>query len=245
MTSEPVPAASRADANNLSTATDRIVPRGGGGTLARVPAADSTPHRHEQHTQLLVVRHGQSEWNASGRWQGQADPPLDRAGQLQAAAAAEVLGTFDAVWASDLQRATLTARIIAELLGIGPVQIDPRLRETDVGPWQGLTRVEVEAGWPGYLAERRRPDGFEPYDLAAARLQSALSDIAAEHPGGQVLVITHGGVIRALRRSLGSSDPHMPNLSGSWIHAHGPGRLRAGDVVSLLAEPEPTASDVL
>lgn len=201
-------------------------------------ASDST-------TQLLVVRHGQSEWNAAGRWQGHADPPLDRAGQLQAAAAAEVLGTFDAVWASDLQRATLTARIIAELLGIGPVQIDARLRETDVGPWQGLTRAEVEEGWPGYLAEHRRPDGFEPYELAAARVAAALADIAADHPGGQVLVVSHGGVIRALRRSLGSSDPHLPNLSGTWIHAHGPGHLRTGDVVSLLVEPLRPASDVL
>lgn len=199
----------------------------------------------ESTTQLLVVRHGQSEWNASGRWQGHADPPLDRAGQLQAAAAAEVLGTFDAVWASDLQRATLTARIIAELLGIGPVQIDPRLRETDVGPWQGLTRAEVEEGWPGYLAEHRRPDGFEPYELAAARVAAALTDIAAEHPGGQVLVVSHGGVIRALRRSLGGSDPHLPNLSGSWIHAHGLGRLHPGDVVSLLVEPQRPPSDVL
>lgn len=193
-----------------------------------------------------MVRHGQSEWNASGRWQGHADPPLDRAGQLQAVAAAEVLGTFDAVWASDLQRATLTAQIIAELLGIGPVQIDARLRETDVGPWQGLTRTEVEEGWPGFLADHRRPDGFESYDLAAERLEAALIDIAAEHPGGQILVVSHGGVIRALRRSLGVSDPRLPNLSGSWIHAHGPrGGLRAADdVVTLLLEPEP-ASDVL
>jgi broad specificity phosphatase PhoE len=209
-----------------------------------VPASTSTPHRSEQPTQLLVLRHGQSEWNASGRWQGHADPPLDRAGQLQAVAAAEVLGTFDAVWASDLQRATLTAQIIAELLGIGPVQIDPRLRETDVGPWQGLTRAEVEEGWPGFLAEHRRPDGFEPYDLAAARLHAALTDIAAEHHGGQVLVISHGGAIRALRRSLGGDSPRLPNLSGSWIHAHAPGHLRVGDVVSLLTEQLPT-SDVL
>ena len=219
----------------------RIVPRAGGGTLARVPDTTSTPHRGERPTQLLVLRHGQSEWNASGRWQGHADPPLDRAGQLQAVAAAEVLGTFDAVWASDLQRATLTAQIIAELLGIGPVQIDPRLRETDVGPWQGLTHAEVEAGWPGFLAAHRRPDGFEPYDLAAERLRAALSEIAAEHPGGQVLVISHGGAIRALRRSLGGDSPHLPNLSGSWIHAHAPGhqhdvQLRVGDVVSVLTE---------
>ncbi|MEN9507381.1 MAG: hypothetical protein RI958_3307 [Actinomycetota bacterium] len=185
------------------------------------------------------MRHGQSEWNAVGRWQGQADPPLDRAGQLQAVAASERLGTFDAVWASDLQRARLTAEIIAELLGIGPVQIDPRLREVHVGPWEGLTRDEVEAGWPGYLAARRRPDGFEPYDDAAQRLIGALADIASEHPGGEVLVISHGGIIRAVRHELGASDTHLPNLGGSWMTAHGPHptrRFSAGDLVEL-ADP--------
>jgi len=187
-------------------------------------------------TQLLVLRHGQSEWNAAGRWQGHADPPLDRAGQLQAVAAAEVLGTFDAIWTSDLQRANLTGQIIAELLGIGPVQVDPRLREHDVGPWEGLTLQEVEAGWPGFLAARRRPDGFEDYTAGAHRVMAALRDIAAEHPGGQVLVVSHGGVIRAVRRELGADDPHLPNLSGTWLGAHDDGRLVAGDVVRLLPD---------
>ncbi len=198
------------------------------GTLARVPA-----------TQLLVLRHGQSEWNASGRWQGQADPPLDRAGQLQAVEAAEVLGGFDAVWASDLQRARLTAEIIAELLGIGPVQVDPRLRETHVGPWQGLTRAEVEAGWPGFLAEHRRPPGFEPYDDAAGRVRAALVDIAGEHRGGQVLVVSHGGVIRALRRLLGADDPHLGNLDGSWFAVAADDRVVPGETVRLVDRPAP------
>lgn len=244
MISMPVPAASRADANILKTATLRIVLPSGTGTLAPVPAhpptsqppSSRTAAHATANTRLLVVRHGQSEWNAVGRWQGQADPPLDRAGQLQAVAAAELLGTFDAVWASDLQRARLTAEIIAELIGIGPVQIDPRLREVHVGPWEGLTRDEVEAGWPGYLAERRRPDGFEPYDAAAQRLSAALGDIAAEHPGGEVLVISHGGIIRAIRHELNAHTEHLPNLGGSWFTAHGPHptqRLSAGELVEL------------
>lgn len=244
MISMPVPAASRADANILKTATQRIVLPTTTGTLALVPShppplspkADQSGSAAAADTRLLVVRHGQSEWNAVGRWQGQADPPLDRAGQLQAVAASELLGTFDAVWASDLQRARLTAEIIAELLGIGPVQIDQRLREVHVGPWEGLTRDEVEAGWPGYLAERRRPDGFEPYDDAAQRLMAALTDIATEHPGGEVLVISHGGIIRAARHSLGATDTHLPNLGGTWMTAHGPhpsNRLTPGDLVEL------------
>lgn len=207
-------------------------------------------------TRILVLRHGQSEWNASGRWQGHADPPLDRAGELQAVAASELLGTFDSVWASDLQRATRTAQIIAELLGIGPVQLDPRLRETHVGPWEGLTQQEVERGWPGYLAARRRPEGFEPYDQAAARLLAALRDIAAEHPGGEALAVSHGGVIRAARRAVGADDPRLPNVSGSWFVVHPDGRISAGEVVALAegrpfelrdapAAPAAPASDVL
>lgn len=206
-------------------------------------------------TRVLVLRHGQSEWNASGRWQGHADPPLDRAGELQAVAASELLGTFDAVWASDLQRASRTAMIIAELLGIGPVQIDPRLRETNVGPWEGLTSQEVERGWPGYLAKRKRPVGFEPYEAAAARLLAALRDMAAPYPGGEVLAVSHGGVIRAALREVGAPDPRLPNVSGAWFMVHPGGRVQGGEVVELAQgrpfEPFPDqrgaapASDVL
>ncbi len=192
------------------------------------------------HTRVLVLRHGQTEWNASGRWQGHADPPLDRAGELQAVAASELLGTFDSVWASDLQRASRTAMIIAELLGIGPVQLDPRLRETHVGPWEGLTQHEVERGWPGFLAEHRRPVGFEPYSAAAGRLLEALRDIAAPHPGGEVLAVSHGGVIRAACREIGADDPRFANLAGCWFVVQPDGGFRRGEVVALAGgRPEP------
>src|SRR5687767_11323336 len=95
-------------------------------------------------TRVLLVRHGQSEWNATGRWQGQADPPLTDLGRRQARSAAAALGTVDAVFASDLQRASETALIIAGELGVGPVVVDPDLRERDAGEWSGLTRVEIE-----------------------------------------------------------------------------------------------------
>jgi len=179
-----------------------------------------------------VVRHGESEWNAIGRWQGQADPPLNVGGQLQAAEAALRLGSFDAIWASDLQRASLTADIIAEIIGIGPVVLDPRLRETHVGPWQGLTHDEVNADWPGFLHTHQRPDGFEPYDDAAARMIAAFLDIAKASPGGEVLVISHGGVIRAVRRMLGANDERIPNMSGSWFDVRG-ATVSAGAVVNL------------
>ena len=185
-------------------------------------------------TRLLVVRHGESEWNASGRWQGHADVALTRRGELQAAEASEVLGQFDAIWSSDLARAHRTAQIIAELLGVGPVHTDERLRETDVGPWEGLTRDEVEAGWPGHLDVRRRPEGFEPYEESAARLLAALVDIARQYPGGEVLIVSHGGVIRAAQQAIGAKVPTLPNLSGSWFLARD-GVLSPGEAVHLLA----------
>ena len=191
-------------------------------------------------TRLLVARHGQSEWNAVGRWQGQADVPLSDEGMRQAAGAGLVLGMFDAVWSSDLERACLTAAIIAEVIGIGPVLLDARLRETDVGPWQGLTHDEVEAGWPGYLDDHRRPEGFEPYDDAAGRMIAAFVDIARRSPGEEVLVISHGGSIRAVRRLLGASDARLPNLGASWFTVVGD-TVSVGDVVNL-ADAEPTGS---
>ena len=191
-------------------------------------------------TRLLVLRHGQSEWNAVGRWQGQADPPLSEEGRLQAAGAGLQLGTFDAIWASDLQRASWTAGIIAEIIGIGPVLLDPRLRETHVGPWEGLTHDEVNTGWPGFLDTHQRPEGFEPYDDAAARMTAAFVDIAAASPGGEVLVVSHGGVIRAVRRMLGAPDAKMPNLGGSWFSVED-GQVRAGEVVDL-ADAEPAGN---
>ncbi|MCB0998360.1 MAG: histidine phosphatase family protein [Acidimicrobiales bacterium] len=192
-------------------------------------------------TRLLAVRHGRSEWNAAGRWQGHADIALDHTGELQAVAATEVLGGFDAIWSSDLRRAHRTAQIIAELLGVGPVHTDPRLREKDVGPWEGLTNAEVERRWPGMLATRDRPAGFETDDAAGARFCAALADLASTHPGGEVLIVSHGGVVRAAQRRLGADPPHLPNLSGCWFeHRTWPDRERdeliAGDTVHLLVD---------
>jgi len=189
-------------------------------------------------TRLLVIRHGQSEWNALRRWQGQADPPLNEEGVRQASEAALKLGGFDAIWASDLQRASHTAAIIAEALGIGPVLVDPRLRETHVGPWQGLTHDEIEVGWPGFLADRRRPAGFEIDEDVNGRVLEAFHDIAEATPGGEVLVVTHAGVIRSVRRLLGEVDVQMPNLSGAWFSVT-QSEVSVGELVNIIGT-EPT-----
>jgi broad specificity phosphatase PhoE len=189
-------------------------------------------------TRILLVRHGQSEWNAVGRWQGQADPPLSDQGRLQAREAARSIGTVDAVWASDLQRAVETATIIADDLGVGPVVIDADLRERDAGEFSGLTRPEIEERFPGYLAAHRRPPGWEPDDLLLGRATAALRRIATAVPGGDVLVVSHGGLVYTVEEHLGVGFTRLANAEGRWLEV-GPGGLRLGERV-LLADPEDT-----
>jgi broad specificity phosphatase PhoE len=194
---------------------------------------------------LLLVRHGQSTWNAAGRWQGQADPPLSDLGRWQAAIAADRLGAFDAIVASSLQRASETAHIIAELLGVGPVLVDPDLVERDAGPWSGLTRAEIDARWPGHLAEGRRPEGYEPDEPLVARACAALDRIATMVSGGDALVVTHGGVIYALEGMLGGAFDRIGNLGGRWFHRDPGGRLRLGERVVLVDPDTTTVPDIL
>ncbi len=231
----PVPAASLAEANSRSVGTAsayrRAVPSpfGGGArpaTLRRVP------------TRVLALRHGESVWNMVGRWQGQADTDLSDAGRRQALLAAEQLGAFDGIFASPLRRAAETAAIIAAHLGIGPVLVDDRLCETDVGPWEGLTYDEIEAGWPGQIAANERPPEAEPLDEVAARATAALLDIADSVPGGEVLVVTHAGLLRTMRRALGGHPHRFANLGGNWFSV-ADGRLTLGEIVELIAPEQP------
>jgi broad specificity phosphatase PhoE len=189
-------------------------------------------------TRVLLVRHGQSEWNAQSRWQGQADPPLSDLGRLQAREAAQAVGSVDAVWASDLQRATETATIIAERIGVGPVVVDPDLRERDAGEFSGLTRDEIEERFPGYLEADRRPPGWEPDASLLDRALRALHRIAAEIPGGDVLVVTHGGLIYVLEEHLGVRFVRIANTEGRWM-AVGAGQIALGERI-LLAAPADT-----
>ena len=163
---------------------------------------------------LLCVRHGLSTWNLQRRWQGQADPPLSDAGREGAgelaAAIRTTVGPNVRVWSSPLQRAAATAAVIAEHLGAGPVTLDERLREADVGPWQGLTSAQIDEGWPGFLANGQRPDGFEPETHLLARVVPALGDIAGATGNGPVpVVVAHAGVLRTVRRHCGAVDEHL------------------------------------
>lgn len=156
-------------------------------------------------TAFLLVRHAESAWNAERRWQGQADPPLSERGLAQAHALARVLADepVDALFTSDLRRARRTAEILGAALGRAPA-VDARLRELDVGRWEGLTRARIEASDARALA---RFDGGDPDAPAGGgesrralerRVRDAFAALAAQHPGGRVAVVTHLGVIRAL-----------------------------------------------
>jgi len=215
-------------------------------------------------TRVLLLRHGQSEWNASGRWQGQADPPLTELGRHQALHASRAIGAVDAIVASDLQRAAETAAIISGQIGVGPVLTDEGLRERHAGEWQGLTRAEIERDWPGYLgppppiegqghevpttgtpaselgAAQRRPPGWESDESVLERAIAALVRIHEMVPAGEVLAVTHGGLIYALERHLGATFVRLPNLGGRWMDVGPEGPTALGERVVLVDPDELT-----
>jgi len=183
-----------------------------------------------------MVRHGQSTWNADGRWQGQADPPLSELGIAQAEAAARSVDGVEVIWASDLERARHTASILAAPRGL-EVVAEARLREREAGEWTGLTRAEIDAQYPGALAERRRPPGFEADDVLVVRALAALQDLAAALAGRSAIAVTHGGVIIAVERHHGEEHSPVANLEGRWIEVDAEGGFALGDR-QILFDPE-------
>src|SRR3954469_24787775 len=186
-------------------------------------------------TSVLVIRHAQSTWNAERRWQGWADAPLSELGERQAAGAAARLRDDGLVSAvdSDLRRARRTAELISEGLGLGPVRVDDGFRERDVGEWSGLAAEEMEERFPGQRDAWRegrldRPPGGESTAQVLERVDAALARLRDEQ--GPLLVVSHGGVIRALERRAGLEPRAIAVLSGRWFE-HGD-KLVPGDPVA-------------
>jgi broad specificity phosphatase PhoE len=153
-------------------------------------------------TTILLARHGETDWNRDGRFQGHADPPLNAAGRRQAVELSAALAReqLAAVYSSPLRRAVETAEVIATAHGFEPVPVNA-LREVDVGAWQGLTSAEVEKRFPEQHARwlhygQGWEDG-ETYEQMGERVVAALLDLAAAHDGNRILAVTHGGPIRA------------------------------------------------
>jgi len=176
-----------------------------------------------QQTRLLLVRHGQTPWNAHARWQGVGDPGLTPLGRNQAEELADLLRAereedWHRIVASDLSRAQETAKIIAAALELN-VEVDERLRELDVGEWTGLTRSEIEARDPETLRAFEtgepsiRPGNGESRIEIRIRTRDCVRDLAGRYPGEGLIVVTHLGVIRAL---VPGAEPE----NASCIRAH-------------------------
>lgn len=164
---------------------------------------------------LVLLRHGQTEWNAGSRMQGQLDTDLTDLGRDQAAAAAEVLAKRQpvAIVSSDLRRALDTATALGERSGV-PVRVDQRLRETHLGDWQGLTHIEVDDQAPGARLAWRDDARWAPHggesrvDVAARSVPLVEELLAAESDWGvdgfdrPVVLVAHGGLIAALTGAL-------------------------------------------
>lgn len=169
---------------------------------------------------IYVVRHGETEWNRVGRWQGKTDIPLSDVGRAQAHALKERLRDRDiiGVHASDLSRARETAEILAAALGPLAVTLDARLRERGFGCFEGLTRQECERhhpeAWTRYLADRRStPPDAEPQHEVASRMVLAMTDIArAASEGSGILAVSHGGAIRTFIHAV---TGHVPPPLGN------------------------------
>lgn len=158
-------------------------------------------------TTFYIIRHGQTDWNLQGRWQGKADIPLNDTGRSQAQRLARHLHrrriSFDAIYSSDLLRAWETATLIADRLDVTPAPL-PALREIDVGAWSGLTRNEVVAQyhdlWERLHSGEDVPRGGsgETFGQLYDRVIGAIEWLVRERPGQTIALVTHGGPARAL-----------------------------------------------
>jgi probable phosphoglycerate mutase len=168
-------------------------------------------------TKLLLIRHGETAWNAEHRIQGQLDVPLSPLGILQSARLAECLANepIDAVYSSGQSRAWLTAAPLAARLGL-EVIAEPRLRERSFGIFEGLTLEEIAARYPAEFIKWRerdpvwRPEGGESGQQLIDRVMSAVTAIGARHTSQTVALVSHGGVLDVVYRAARVLQWHAP-----------------------------------
>lgn len=199
---------------------------------------------------IVLVRHGESTWNADGRWQGQADPPLTDRGRDQARLAAASLPDVDLVASSDLHRASETARLLSG--PTRPITVDLDLRERNAGAFSGLRRAEIHQRHPGLLPDDPvrdpethnegliPPPGWEPDAVLVARAWVALDRLAAALTAAGAttgVAVTHSGLIYGVEADLGAPRERIPNLGARWLN-------RNGEAWSLGPREELLAPDV-
>lgn len=204
----------------------------------RPPPPDPPEATRPAPSRLFLVRHGQSTWNESRKIQGQSDPPLSKRGREQAERLAGRLGgrSFAGFYASDLRRCQETAAPLAERLGRSP-ELRRDLREIALGAWEGLTSVEIAerypAEWKQWLEEPSwdivpQSEGSRHFER---RVEAAVGALFERHPRGDVLVVTHGGVVQvALQQAIGRNSNGLfvftiQNCSVSVLSRDARGRL--------------------
>ncbi len=208
---------------------------------------------------VLVIRHGQTTWNAQGLWQGWVDTQLSDLGKRQAVLAAETMAAQGLRWSSiissDLLRARDTAAKIASALN-KTVEIDAGWRERGIGRWSGLTTAEIEAGWPGALDAWRSgklaspPEGEADTDFRERANAALLRAAEATAPGTSSVVVAHGGLASELARLIPRVDgvdednPRISNLGGFWFFFDDCG-VRRSAACSMLEADERGASNSL
>lgn len=186
-------------------------------------------------TDIILIRHGETDWNRAHRWQGFADIPLNDTGRAQAHAAAKALlarneGPIDHIISSDLSRAADTARIIAQHINV-PLRLDERWREVNVGAWEGKTGDEIQTddpeGWAAFISQPYTLQSFpngETRAQSGARAVAALSDLQREFVNKGIVVVTHGGIIGYLLQHLLQIDRrvigHIENCSLTHLRYH-------------------------
>ncbi|GIV89928.1 MAG: phosphoglycerate mutase [Chloroflexus sp.] len=208
-------------------------------------------------TTVYLIRHGETDWNMQGRWQGHVDVPLNEVGYRQARLLANRLARdgvkFEAIYSSDLSRAYQTAWEIGAVLKV-PVQLLPALREIDTGRWSGLTTDEVRTQFPDEWAQIMQGHdlprgGGETIAALQRRVVTAVEAMVAQHRGHTLAFVTHGGCIRALLAhaenltgSVFGNYPHIGNTSVSILeigYKHWRVKL-LNDMRHLEAEHEPS-----
>jgi len=198
--------------------------------IAGTPAPGDLPAAPPRRgtTRFLLVRHGETEFNREGRWQGAgSNPPLNEKGRLQAEELARLLAgrPVVALYTSPQRRARETAVILGARLGLEPFRVDA-LHELDHGEWEGRTQAEVLARWPeAYQAyeaapwNTRRPGG-ESYEELGERIWPVLEKLADRHRGEEIVTVTHGGPIRlVLSRVLGRplTERHLFGVDNATV----------------------------
>jgi alpha-ribazole phosphatase len=167
------------------------------------------------HTLVYLVRHGETPWNVERRFQGQLNVELSPTGLGQARAVAGWLAgrpvRFSAIYTSDLRRAAATAEAIGEAIGITP-ELDPRLREINVGEWSGMLADEVERAYPGALVDwheridRYTIPGGESIPIVQQRVLEAYRSLVDRHDGEAIIIVSHGAALSALLVALHGWD---------------------------------------